>query len=441
MTSKLNIALVRRGYSPSGGAEAYLKRLAHGIVETGHEVQLIATDEWPEEQWPFGSVRRLRAKTAIGFADELEQIRPQLRCDVLFSLERVWSCDVYRAGDGVHRAWLARRRKFEIPLKEFVRAASRKHRDLLQLEESLFGKRNAGRVIVASQMVADEIVDFYGYPADKIDLVRNGVPLDKFRFDPDRREKSRAQLNLKPDQIALLFAGSGWERKGLLFAIEAMAICKNRKLRLLVAGRGNARPYKTTRFPFWREDPIQFLGEVADLTPVYTAADIFILPTIYDPFSNACLEALACGLPVITTRSNGFSEIIGDGINGSIIDSPANLTGLRDAIRFWSDSARRDTARCANIESGVAVRHFKKRRANAGRSNARFFRVAQASRERTRPMRRPRLEKSGRPDRDARFRKSSAQFPVIQPARICLRILLPSASPQSTQPARRYRCN
>ncbi len=350
MEKKLRIALVRRGYSPSGGAEAYLKRLAHGIVETGHEVQLIATDEWPEEQWPFGSVRRLPAKTVIGFADELEQIRPQLRCDVLFSLERVWSCDVYRAGDGVHRAWLARRRKFEIPLKEFVRAASRKHRDLLHLEESLFGKRNAGRVIVASQIVADEIVDFYGYPADKINLVHNGVPLDKFRFDPDRREKSRAQLNLKPDQIALLFAGSGWERKGLLFAIEAMAICKNRKLRLLVAGRGNARPYKTTRLLFWREDPIQFLGEVADLAPVYTAADIFILPTIYDPFSNACLEALACGLPVITTRSNGFSEIIEDGINGSIIDSPANRTGLRDAIRFWSDSARRDTARCANIE-------------------------------------------------------------------------------------------
>jgi UDP-glucose:(heptosyl)LPS alpha-1,3-glucosyltransferase len=349
MTNKLNIALVRRGYSPSGGAEAYLKRLAHGMAGAGHEVQLTATDEWPDEQWPFGPVKHLRAKTVIGFADELEQIRPQLGCDVLFSLERVWSCDVYRAGDGVHRGWLARRRRFEIPLKQFVRAASRKHRDLLQLEESLFGKRNAGRVIVASQMVADEIVDFYGYPADKIDLVRNGIPFAKFRFDPDLREKSRAELKLKPDQIALLFVGSGWERKGLLFAIEAMAICKNRKLRLLVAGRGNARPYKTTRFLFWCEDPVRFVGEAADLGPMYTAADIFILPTIYDPFSNACLEALACGLPVITTRSNGFSEIIEDGINGSIINSPAKLSGLRDAIRFWSDLSRRDAARVANI--------------------------------------------------------------------------------------------
>src|SRR5262249_55316345 len=209
---------------------------------------------------------------------------------VLFSLERVWSCDVYRVGDGVHRAWLARRRKFELPLKQFIRAASRKHRDLLQLEESLFAKCKASRVITASQMVAKEIVDVYVYPADKIDLVRNGIPLDKFRFNPELREKSRAELSLKHDQIALLFAGSGWERKGLLFAIEAMALCKNRKMRLLVAGRGDARPYKTTRLRFWREEPVQFLGEVADLVPVFAAADIFILPTIYDPFSNACLE-------------------------------------------------------------------------------------------------------------------------------------------------------
>src|SRR5262249_21016263 len=113
MTDKLHIALIRRGYSASGGAEVYLKRLARGMVESAHEVHLIATDEWLDEQWACGSISRLRAKKVIGFADELEKLRPQLRCDVVFSLERVWSCDIYRAGDGVHRAWLARRRKFE----------------------------------------------------------------------------------------------------------------------------------------------------------------------------------------------------------------------------------------------------------------------------------------------------------------------------------------
>jgi UDP-glucose:(heptosyl)LPS alpha-1,3-glucosyltransferase len=179
------------------------------------------------------------------------------------------------------------------------------------------------------------------------------VPFEKFRFDPNLREKSREELNLKPDQIALLFAGSGWERKGLHFAIEAAELCGNHKLRLLVAGRGNARLYKTKRLRFWREEPVQFLGEVADMLQVYAAADIFILPTIYDPFSNACLEALASGLPVITTRSNGFSEIIENGIHGSIVDHAGDLLGLRDAILLWSDPLRRAAVRSTNTQLGA----------------------------------------------------------------------------------------
>jgi UDP-glucose:(heptosyl)LPS alpha-1,3-glucosyltransferase len=347
-TRKLRIAFVRRGYSPTGGAEAYLNRLARGVIEAGNDGQLVTTNDWPDAEAPFGSVTRLRSKSPIGFADELQKIQESLRCDVLFSLERVWSCDLFRAGDGVHRAWLERRTRFELPLKRFVRSVSSKHRDLLRLEQSLFSGGNTRRVIAASEMVKDEIVNIYQYPADKIDLVRNGVPREKFRFDPELRERSREELKLKPDQTALLFAGSGWARKGLLFAIEAMALCKDSRMRLLIAGRGNARPYRTKRLRLWREDPVRFLGEVADMLRLYAAADIFILPTIYDPFSNACLEALACGLPVITTRSNGFSEIIENGVHGSIVDHAGDLLALRDAIRHWSDPARRAAARPTN---------------------------------------------------------------------------------------------
>jgi UDP-glucose:(heptosyl)LPS alpha-1,3-glucosyltransferase len=350
MPKNLSIVFVRRGYSPTGGAETYLKRLARGVIEARHEVQLVATNDWPDSEWPFGSIIHLRSKSPIEFATELERMRAQFPFEILFSLERVWSCDVYRAGDGVHRAWLEQRRKFELPLKRFVRSLSSKHQDLLRLEQSLFSGGNAKRVIAGSQMVKDEIVNLYGYPADKIDIIRNGVPLKKFRFDPELREKSREELNLKPDQIALLFAGSGWERKGLLFAMEAVALYKNRKMRLLVAGRGNARLYKTRRLRFWREEPVQFLGEVADMLRVYSAADIFILPTMYDPFSNACLEALACGLPVITTCSNGFSEIIENGVHGSIVDHAGDLLALRDAIRLWSDPSRRAAARSTNSQ-------------------------------------------------------------------------------------------
>src|SRR4029450_2748246 len=229
--------------------------LARGGVEAGHAAQLITTEAWPQNEWPFGPIRRLQSAAVTEFACDLEKIRPQIRCDVLMSLERVWSCDLYRAGDGGHRAWWLRRRKVELPLDRLVRGLNRKHRDILQLEEALLANRGADRVIVNSQMVKTEIVDLYGFPADKIEIVRNGVPIGQFRFDPKRREESRDHLKVKPDEIALLFAGSGWERKGLRFAIAAMALSNGPKMCLLVAGRGNQRYYKSKHVRVLAEGP------------------------------------------------------------------------------------------------------------------------------------------------------------------------------------------
>ena len=332
----LRIGLVRRGFSPTGGAERYLKRLACGLVENGHDVQLFATKEWPANEWPFGEVNQLNSRSILGFADEVEKKRAGGSCDLLLSLERIWRCDLYRAGDGVHQAWLQRRQKFEGRWRQLARKFNRKHRDILRLEQSLFGERCAGRVIANSKMVKDEIFDFYSYRPDMIDIVRSGLPLKDFQFSAEVRRKSRIRLDLDPDDVAVLFVGTGWERKGLRYAIEAVESC-SKKLRLLVAGGGDADRY--------RSDRIQFLGEVVDLLPIFAAADVFILPTIYDPFSNACLEAMACGLPVITTRANGFYEIMEDRIHGSIVDSADDVSDLVSALEDWSDPTRRAAAR------------------------------------------------------------------------------------------------
>jgi UDP-glucose:(heptosyl)LPS alpha-1,3-glucosyltransferase len=106
---------------------------------------------------------------------------------------------------------------------------------------------------------------------------------------------------------------------------------------LLIAGRGNANAYAF--------EQARFLGELSDLRPAYAAADMFILPTIYDPFSNACLEAMASGLPVITTRANGFCEAMEDRIHGSVVDQPDEIADLKSAIQAWSDPTRRQIAR------------------------------------------------------------------------------------------------
>jgi UDP-glucose:(heptosyl)LPS alpha-1,3-glucosyltransferase len=335
----MKIGFARRGFSPSGGAENYLGRLAGGLVTAGHEVELFTTTKWPAAQWTQGEIKIIRGTSPIRFADELERAWRTADCDLLMSVERVWHCHVYRAGDGVHRAWLERRARMSGPLRRLMTKLNRKHSGLLRLEESLFRKRGAERVIANSQMVKDEIVALYGYPANQIEVIYTGVPLELFSSAHKQRSEKRRMLGLNENDIALLFVGSGWARKGLRETIDAIAACGNPHLRLIVAGRGNEAKFKTPT--------AHFLGVVDEMPALYAAADIFILPTYYDPFSNACLEALASGLPVITTRDNGLSEIIEDRVHGSIVDRAENIEALRAAIELWSATATRENARAA----------------------------------------------------------------------------------------------
>ena len=337
---RLTIGLVRRGHSEIGGAEAYLKRLARGLSESGHATRLFTDAAWPAREWPWGPITRLRGETAQRFADELERIQVKNYCDLLLSLERIWRCDVYRAGDGIHQAWLQRRAAAASFPRRLLTRFNAKHRATLELEQSLFAG-GARRVIANSEMVKREAQEFYRYPAEQIDVVPNGVPLADFRPNLDARRLRRKTLELREEDIAILFVGSGWERKGLRYAIEAVKSL-GENFRLLVAGRGWDRKA--------RAHFVQRLGVVRDLPALYSAADIFLLPTLYDPFSNACLEALAAGLPVVTTRDNGFSEIIADRVHGSIVDHASNIAQLREALLFWSNAERRRAAQPAILE-------------------------------------------------------------------------------------------
>jgi UDP-glucose:(heptosyl)LPS alpha-1,3-glucosyltransferase len=190
-------------------------------------------------------------------------------------------------------------------------------------------------------MVKEEATRFYGYPAEQIEVVPNGVPVRDFRPIAETRAMRRKILHLRDDEIAVLFVGSGWERKGLRYAVEAVTSLGG-NFRLFIAGRGGGRRIDSRS--------VQRLGAVRDLPAVYGAADIFLLPTLYDPFSNACLEALAAGLPVITTRANGFSEIIEHRVQGSIIDPPSNVAQICDELLYWADPDRRQVARQAILD-------------------------------------------------------------------------------------------
>ena len=323
-----DIGLVRRGYSRSGGAEAYLLRLASGLQARGYRPMLYATNDWPEDRWPFGELVRLDANEPLEFARAFQHARKPGQ--IVLSLDRVPGCDVFRAGDGVHAAWLQRRSRFESGWKRRLRFFNLKHAALLALERQVF--KTVRAVIANSRMVAEEIGHWHDFPAERIHVVPNGIGAS---IPPISRQEARRRLAIPKQAFCVLFVGTGWERKGLRFAIEAIEFLGSDAL-LLVAGLGNANRYRSSR--------ARFLGPVEDLPVLFSAADVFALPTIYDPFSNACLEAIAAGLPVVTTTANGFSEILTPGVHGDVVE-PGDVTALAQALEAWKS---RDTAKTAD---------------------------------------------------------------------------------------------
>jgi UDP-glucose:(heptosyl)LPS alpha-1,3-glucosyltransferase len=103
---------------------------------------------------------------------------------------------------------------------------------------------------------------------------------------------------------------------------------------------------------------VRFLGPVTNMQSLFLATDTFVLPTVYDPFSNACLEALSYGMPVITTATNGFAEIIVSGIHGEVIDRADDVEALQQAIEKWIDPSRRESAMqpCAEIARSYTMK-------------------------------------------------------------------------------------
>ena len=297
-----------------------------------------------------------RAELPRQFAEAVDQALATERFDCVFSLDRTLRQDVYRAGDGVHRVWLRRRRQYAPWWKRLLVGSGAFHRTMLALERRTFDPNRTRRIIVNSEMVRREIVAEFGFPTERIHLVRNGI--DVARFQQGRRTETRAQFGIKDEDFLLLFVGSGWERKGLPFLLRFMGQHsqggQDPGLKLLVLGRGHR--------PAGAPPNVIFAGAQSRVEDAYAAADLFTFLPIYEPSANVVPEALAAGLPVVTSMFNGAAEVLEEGVNGTVIVEPADISALDRAVAFWR--ARR-TARpvpCAaplglaeNVASTLAV--------------------------------------------------------------------------------------
>ena len=225
--------------------------------------------------------------------------------NVVYSLEYGPNCDIYRAGDGIHRLNVVRRYGSR---KTWV--VNPWHWLAPRLERNSF--ESARYIIANSELVRSHIVQTYPHVQDKIVTIYNGFDENVFKLADDDKAILRQQLALPPagDKI-LLLSGSGFERKGLHHAVRVLANLHERGCRayLVVVGKGDSAYVQKLINQAGLADYILFRGLVDNVAQYYQAADLMILLTRYDPFSNACLEALACSCPVITTRNNGAAEV------------------------------------------------------------------------------------------------------------------------------------
>lgn len=342
MQQSLNVGLVRQRYVASGGAERYLHGVIEQLVARGHRVHLFA-NAWTETPGvAFHRVSIIRGMSFVKILTFAIAARKAVRrehCDLVFSLERTLEQDVYRAGDGCHREWLVRRGHGGAKLNPL-------HLTILGLEKRVFSSERTGWIIANSNRGKEEIIKHYHFPSERIQVIYNGVDLD--RFQPCAKNKG--------DTINLLFVGSGFERKGLVFSIHALRKLPH-QYRLTVIGRGDIRQYARLAADMGLGDRVRFAGHDLDMPSEYARADLLVHPAIYEPFANVCLEALASGVPVVTSRVNGASEIIEHGQSGAIVEKPQDIDELVGAIRLFekrdASSAARQTAERFPIATNV----------------------------------------------------------------------------------------
>jgi UDP-glucose:(heptosyl)LPS alpha-1,3-glucosyltransferase len=356
----MHIAVVRQRYSAQGGAERFIERALAALARRGLTVTVLAR-EWTGDPGnvircdPFhiGHVWR-----DWSFARAVCREVARQSFDLVQSHERVACCDIYRAGDGVHAQWLDNRRAALGPLERAGLALNPYHRYVLAAERRLFFSPRLRAVICNSRMVKDEILRRFGTPETKLHVIYNGIDLESFhpRLREAHRDGLRRRLGIPQDAAVFLHVGAGFERKGVFRLIEAFALARLGGAHLLIVGSDKTQA-RAERLAADRgvAARVHFAGTQADVRPWYGSADAFVLATLYDPFPNAALEAMACGLPVVTTPQCGTAEIIDEGVSGFIVDALAVDKLAQRLVRLAGPAAQEMGRRARERALGFGV--------------------------------------------------------------------------------------
>lgn len=356
----MRLAIIRRRYSPFGGAERFIERLIPALQLNGINPTVFSED-WPKNHEltqvfkinVSGLARVTRFRSFQKAAIQLIQsfLKSSNEPTLVQSHERFVGADIYRAGDGVHRAWVARCQREQGRLKSFFSKIDPYHQDIIATEIAM-AKDPGLHYVVNSSLVGKELQEYLNVSASRISLIPNGVDTQYFSpaSSPDKllhRQSLGSELGipLVSDAPMIVCVGSGFRRKGVFTLIEAVSDLKD--VTLVVCGK-DKEIVKARAFikALHADDRIAIANPRSDIRTILGAADVFALPSLYDPSSNAVLEALSCGVPVVISQDVGMADQILSAKAGIV--SGRSAEELVDAFRLLLDpQIRQEKARLA----------------------------------------------------------------------------------------------
>ncbi len=364
---RLRLGVAVRRFHPYGGGERFLGRLLEALPEERFELHLFTTGSPPTGPWVHHRVPALGWLPwgrfwGFGWAAARAVARDPV--DLLYAHDAILGpVDIFRAGGGCHPAYRAAMAPADSPARRLWEAIRPRHGMMTAVERRCF--LTARQVVVNSERVKREVCSFYGVVPERVAVVYNGI--DLARFDPAGGAVARAAVATRfpevADRVRLLYVGSGFRRKGvdtLLRGLARVAPAVRADLHLLVVGKEpRLARYRRLAARLGIGDRVTFTGPLKEVDELLLGCDGFCFPTRYEPFSNACLEALAAGLPVITTAANGVAERLTDG-GGVVVDDAEDVDGFAAAITRMADREWRGRhgARAREIAAGHTLEGY-----------------------------------------------------------------------------------
>lgn len=342
-----------------GGAETSTQQFMHHFVDAGVELH-VYTRSRPSpipglEVNYINGASMSRTGQSLRFNHRVESLLASRKYDIVHAISPCRGADVYEPRGGtvaesIERNLALRSRPWQRHAKRLVNHLNAKRQYQLRLERALLGGRSGPVVIALSDYVVRQLQEHYHLPADRIEKVFNGVDPDE-ASEPQRladREAIRAEFGLSADDTVVLVVAHNFRLKGVHHWLEAQARLRgqeNSSIRSLIAGKGDSPIWHRRAHRLGVADRVTFVGPTERIRAFYHAADVLVHPTYYDPCSRVVLEAMASGLPVMTTRWDGSAEVIRAEENGFVLEEPGDVDQM---VQVVADLAR-DPARRRSV--------------------------------------------------------------------------------------------